>query len=538
MDSSRLLTLSQGSGYSFSPLDVKSSPVSSSSGRYQSLSGLSNYGASRNGNLGNSANAMHVNMNNYMQTSSSTPANKSAEDVGGVIATFRHLQEKARKLGVARAKAYADVNTLRNELSETRRTASLSRSRAEIEATDLLLIEKSNRENMAMQHSDVRTKVAHAVEESLILQRQESEMNIKLSNLEDEIANIQSKNRDRLQMIEDRKNSTRLAEKRCDVLQEKLTLHKSRQELKRARTHKELSILQQRIVRVSKSSMRTAMRCTALEKYMSIILQINGDLCSTIAATEQSRARIARISARYMPPRYAWPKMTSGDLDTNFNDIEKGSPPRSPSPRRGGAVPMSPAEFAKQMMSANTTLDQEALQTAIRSMAAIPPPANVAGMAAQRAVEKFTKKKGSRSLSPHRPVRPSNQPIPDTPTVSFSERLKRGTLSGHSLAQASAATHISPDRLISNSKSPDKPAWQPSGVAPGRSMNVVAQVSRASRAAGYLNATIASKVKSLSEKSAKEYKLFSGDTTNYVTIRDLYGKLSVVKRAEARGAMR
>ena len=40
--------------------------------------------------------------------------------------------------------------------------------------------------------------------------------------LEDEIANIQSKNRDRLQMIEDRKNSTRLAEKRCDVLQEKL----------------------------------------------------------------------------------------------------------------------------------------------------------------------------------------------------------------------------------------------------------------------------------------------------------------------------
>jgi len=481
---------------------------------------------------------------------------EAVQTTAGVIHAFRELQDKAKHIGIARAQALTTAHNLRNELSENRRKATLDRSKMEIEATDLLLLEKSNREAMSVEHSNTRTRVAHAHEESLALQRQEAEKAATVAALEDEVAAMRAANVNQQQTILNIQEQTRRAEKRVRALLDRIAAEASEKDVKRSRLQKDISALQQRSVRAGKASMRSAMRCAALEKYMSIILQINGDLCNTIATTEQSRAKIARISAKYMPPRYAWPvrpytsefrELAADDEDyvglsprgasksprkaptPTTPSPSKRKPSRSPgsgSPRKPGAdVPMSPQEFARQMMSANAELDENALAMAIRSMSAVPTPASAA-KSGKRAVSRHPKTSSKRGEPGY---------IPNAPT--FSERIRRGQMATNRSAKDSVRSSIrssdSIGRHNSYSSPPAKPVFMPTGKA-GRSQNVIAAVSRASRAAGYLNATIASKVKSMTGESAN--KGMYGENVRYVTIRDLYGKLSVVKRSEARSA--
>jgi hypothetical protein len=492
----------------------------------------------------------------------------------GVIQAFRELQDKAKELGIARAQALTTAHNLRNELSENRRSSTLDRSKVEIEATDLLLQEKGNREMVSAEHNEVRTRVAHAHEDSLRLQRLEAEKAAAVAGLEDEVTAAKARNIAQEEAIHSLGEQTRRAEKRVRALQDRLNTEGSKSEVKRSKATQETSSLQQRIVRAGKSSMRTAMRCTALEKYMSIILQINGDLCSTIATTEESRAKIARISAKYMPPRYAWPVRPYtaefrelGATDEGYADFvssPRGSPRKSPkqaqagsgsgsgspdkshsytpspkkrvnssarsrSPRRETSdPPMSPSEFARQMMSANAELDEEALAMAIRSMKSVPETSGAS--TARKAVARYSSRKRTQR------GRGETGYIPNAAT--FSQRMRTGQNATARLAKYTmgAAIRDSPEKDHHySSHSPEKPVWMPSSTTPGRSQNVVAAVSRASRAAGYLNATIASKVRSLTGSAGSDKRMY-GDNLRYVTIRDLYGKLGVIKRTETRAS--
>jgi hypothetical protein len=493
----------------------------------------------------------------------------------GVIQAFRELQDKAKELGIARAQALTTAHNLRNELSENRRSSTLDRSKVEIEATDLLLLEKGNREMVGAEHNEMRTRVAHAHEDSLRLQRLQAEKAAVVAGLEDEVTAAKARNIAQEEAIHSLGEQTRRAEKRVRALQDRLNTEGSKSEVKRSKATQETSSLQQRIVRAGKSSMRTAMRCTALEKYMTIILQINGDLCSTIATTEESRAKIARISAKYMPPRYAWPVRPYtaefrelGATDEGYIDFvasPRGSPRKSPtkqaqagsgsgsgspgeshshtpspkkrvssstrsrSPRRETPdPPMSPSEFARQMMSANAELDEEALATAIRSMKSVPETSGAS--TSRKAVARYSSRK--------RPQRGRGETgyIPNAAT--FSQRMRMGQNATARLAKDTMGASIrdSPEKDHHySSHSPEKPVWMPSSTTPGRSQNVVAAVSRASRAAGYLNATIASKVRSLTGSAGSDKRMY-GNNLRYVTIRDLYGKLGVIKRTETRAS--
>ena len=494
---SRLRELAAGSPRTplNSSVDLKSpvSPLTSSPMRYASLN-------NRPGSLLGSSPLKGDNIGSPGEIEGKSSATS-------VIQAFRELQENAKQLGIARAQALTQIHNLRNELAETRRKSTLDRSKFEMEATDVLLREKSNREALALEHNEVRTRVAHAHEVNLGLQRQEQSRVSTIVGLEEEIAELKSSNRMAEEHLHNTLEDTRKAEKRVRELHDRIDKNAMASQDKRSAVQKDTHGVQQKITRAGKSSMRMAMRCTALEKYMGIILQINGDLCATIATTEESRAKIARISAKYMPPRYAWPVRpytanltgVAADDDDYVSPRRRSSPsltrtrsaPASPTGGRPSSpqahtVPMSPSEFAKQLMSANNDLDTDALQIAIESMSAMP---NIAASRVGKKSSRQNVRKYNKAVASRRGR--TRDYIPDGTT--FAERIRRGQGgASHFMATRRSASYEDA-RDVSPTKAP---VFMPSGKA-GRSQNVIAAVSRASRAAGYLNATIASKVSTL-----------------------------------------
>ena len=57
-------------------------------------------------------------------------------------------------------------------------------------------------------------------------------------------------------------------------------------------------------------------RCDALQRYMEMILSINGDLSRRITETASTHLHIRELADKVIPPvppRYAWPKETPFD---------------------------------------------------------------------------------------------------------------------------------------------------------------------------------------------------------------------------------
>lgn len=557
-------------------------------------------------------------------------------NANNVVIAFRELQSRAKDIELERAMSLKQVNTLRNELIENKRNLALFRSKTEIDATDKLIEEKASREKLAGTHAELRTRVAHAFEHSLSLKREESDITMKIAALEEENKTLKTSITDTIRSTDETLAGISSCQIRLKEIETRLRTNIASTDTQKAKLSKETQTINDRCRAIEKNINRTTLRCNALEKYMGIILQVNNDLCNTVSDTEHARERIAKISAKYMPPRYAWPlrnndefniSLTQSALRNTMNlsqtvgrsssklrsrsrsrskspDKKKGnstllrSRSRSESPTRmrsrsaGGGrtpspskskyshnlsydldpnlmnlqatirnnspynknnthhlyspssgnelpnyqgthksfVPMSPTEFARQMNSASAELDREALQTAIRSMAVMPPPwtATDDEMKVLCSAKKLRKAQQN-TLRLQKKLRDSSVSVSDRLArhTTFAERVRCGDLATSRLKKKKSLQAVS--GLAGTSAKDDthdgKPVFMPVGKNTGRSNNVVASVSRATRAASYLNATIASKVKSMSGDT--DGRLFGNNHPNYVTIRDLYGRLSL-----------
>lgn len=211
-----------------------------------------------------------------------------------VVLAFRELQEKSKQIEFERIAAASEVEDLKRRLSESRRNESLHRSRSEIRTTDEVLMVREHCERLLQETGELQALLSRATETGEGVHREIAFHRTRISELNEET----SRNHIEVQSLEYRisqlQEDAHLSVSRAEEIEQKLLSLKSSHTVQINNEHR-MSQLHNKMNREKSSSLRSSARISALQRYMEIILQVNGDLTEALKNKEISSSRIFRI---------------------------------------------------------------------------------------------------------------------------------------------------------------------------------------------------------------------------------------------------
>lgn len=259
-----------------------------------------------------SADSASVNM-------SSEVAKQSASSV---VLAFRELQARAKQIEYDRIAAQAEVDELRRKLSEAQRSETLHRSKLEMGYTDEVLRIREKNERILLETSDVQRNVARVTEESQRLHREIATQRARAAALTDEYAKGEAQTKSlELRIIELRQDIESI-DLRCGTLERKIVQsHSAHQRV--VESSMNIDELTTKLTKEKAASVRVAVRLSALQRYLDIVLQINADLTESLKTREATSHKIFNIVERETR-KYAFDRDRSYELSGS-----RGSPTRA-----------------------------------------------------------------------------------------------------------------------------------------------------------------------------------------------------------------
>jgi hypothetical protein len=221
----------------------------------------------------------------------------SKQSASSVVLAFRELQARAKQIEYDRIAAQGEVDELRRRLSEAQRHESLHRSKLEVGNTDEVLRIRERNERILLETSDVQRNLTRVTEESQRLHREIATQRARAAALTDEYAKGESQSKAlELRIIELRQDIESI-DLRCGTMERKLVQsHAAHQRV----VESSLSIdeLMAKLAKEREASIRAAVRLSALQRYLDIVLQINADLTESMKTREATSNKIFNIVER------------------------------------------------------------------------------------------------------------------------------------------------------------------------------------------------------------------------------------------------
>lgn len=365
---------------------------------------------------------------------------EAKHSANSVIMAFRDLQNKAKVIEKERASAIRVREELRQELAESKRRLELARNKQEIRANDHYLSLKSSTEELMIGHSQLTATL--------------NEKSDQLSRIQHQLLNQQAKQ----SLLEsDRKKykvdisgmNEKLTVLRSELINSSHRVESLEKRLKVDQT-KEIYALSQQVERLLQSiekdniaTIKADTRLAAMEKYLEIILKVNGDLCERLASQNETESRIARILEKQI------------DNDSKLRD----------------------KEIQLILESAESIGLNHALEIS-RHMRELVGPRIASNSPPRRRPSKET---SHRAESLRKSISPGRY---DTSVIEAAARMA-ATAAATSLVASQSTAHCS--------ACPPKKKFIPTGSKSNKEFNVVATISKAAREAKNLNAKVASR---------------------------------------------
>ena len=232
-----------------------------------------------------------------------------------VATAFRELQAKIKHVELDRESAFRDRDKLAEELNEKRRDLSLMKSAAEIHSVDSLLVRRNEADHLGTAITDLKIKTELLNDSFRNAQRGLDNKTERQTELETEIGEIQSICHNLQRSIDNRRYQiTRLSDG-CGEMEKKIMLRETDDVTNKLIV--DLNALETEIKEQHHAAEKSSLRADSLEKYMSMVLQINGDLCNTVREKETANSKVKRLSSRLVSaPALAWSQELS-DFQTN-----------------------------------------------------------------------------------------------------------------------------------------------------------------------------------------------------------------------------
>jgi chromosome segregation ATPase len=225
----------------------------------------------------------------------------SASSGASVVGAFRELQAKIKHVELDREAAFRERDKLQIELNESRRYLANVRRDTEANATEQILERRRRSDELSLEISELKMRI-DLVQDSMTLTREKfethrQELDLAMKSSKEVKGKISQAQRS----VEVHRNDISTIDSRCRSLQEEVDLLR----IGSASPQKEYTVDKVRILERELSDQKSgcekaALRVGALQNYVGLLLQINGDLCSTMSSQEEARSKIARLSAQFL----------------------------------------------------------------------------------------------------------------------------------------------------------------------------------------------------------------------------------------------
>mmetsp|Transcript_12628 Transcript_12628/g.17348 ORF Transcript_12628/g.17348 Transcript_12628/m.17348 type:complete len:578 (+) Transcript_12628:45-1778(+) len=226
-----------------------------------------------------------------------------------VIGAFRELQAKTKAVEVDRLNAIKERDDLRKALMEKQRFQSMIRGKLKIDNTEYLLNMRSSNDRLQRENDALKTSVEAQEDIQRSMQRGLIAQRTLQSNLQDDIMQMQST----IQRVQ-KQNATLKIELDAVNSRHRSTQNVSISSPERYNRQYRLLLetvdsLQSDILTARTEKAHQDNKAASLQAYIELMLKINGDLLDTIIQREKSKAKVIRMAENFVPPpRYSWPK--------------------------------------------------------------------------------------------------------------------------------------------------------------------------------------------------------------------------------------
>eukprot|EP01033_Poteriospumella_lacustris_P007792 gene7792-5605_t len=490
-----------------------------------------------------------------------------------VIEAFRELQSEVKVLEAERFEALREKEELRNRILDAKRNLSLQRHRHELDATEKELQVKAHNDRLQRECEEVRMTLIAKEEIYDSMQRKLQAQQHLHQSLQEDLHRCEQK------WITMEKTSTLLRRELKDITSRASNVehvmiaspevHRS----KTGRMEETIDTLHRQIDKVNVGKMKAQSRLAALRSYVEMILKINGELCETLLARESAKREVMRLTRALTPPRYTWPKeVPYHDILHAVNETAKWTAEAAVERAALKATETALTDQYQQSLHdllaadrANTKKRAKKTKKLVKNAATktkrktarrgkgSSSTGSVTSSDAGGGPEATTTNALNRFLSDVRRKKSLQTVIARQAAITHATRLAAAASAATNAVKVTAAMppstatatdpvtslHRNTTASLYNRKTPhgaaassssstmatNKVAFVPSSTTGSNEFNIVASVSRASRATKELNASVASRVKSLHGGGAGE--LF--EQVPRVTLADLQHQLRAVK---------
>jgi hypothetical protein len=222
---------------------------------------------------------------------------EAKHSANSVIMAFRDLQSKAKVIEKERASAIRVREELRQELSESKRGQELARNKHELRANDHYLSLKSSTEELMIGHSRLQSSMNEKTDQLSRIQHQLLNQQAKHSLLESDRkkykVDLTTANEKLSTLHSELINSCH----RVETLEKRFQGDQSG-ELKSL--SRQMEALVDRIERDHIAQIKADTRLAAMEKYLEIILKVNGDLCEALTSQTETENRLAKMAQKQL----------------------------------------------------------------------------------------------------------------------------------------------------------------------------------------------------------------------------------------------
>lgn len=229
---------------------------------------------------------------------------------GSVITAFRDLQNKVKIIEQERYDAIRERDSLRSMLIEKKRQNHMQSSKIEMETTESLLSLQATHEKFRRDYDEVNQRIRAQEEIQESIQRKlRSQQHIHLTLQDDVDRNTQRRLTLEKNLVLLKQDFHGLQE-RCEQVEETVIHTSPKKHAKQSNfIHEQINDVETNIMKIHAKQQKLQHKIQSMESYIDLVIKINGELCDTLVAREEAKARLKRISRSLSPPpRYQWPK--------------------------------------------------------------------------------------------------------------------------------------------------------------------------------------------------------------------------------------
>jgi len=216
-----------------------------------------------------------------------------------VLHAFKELKAKAKTLESERKETDRENERLRSELSSSRRESfRFRRGAREMQLSDSLASARNEMEVKRKEVAELERDLIVMEDANRSIERGITSGRARLASMSDDASDLCSLVNAQEQECRVKEEELHKLEERCAYLHSRISALPQAKQQQTNRMKEALATMETELQKIQGAADSGRLRAAGLHRYIEMMIGINGELCDTILAREEAKARVLRISGK------------------------------------------------------------------------------------------------------------------------------------------------------------------------------------------------------------------------------------------------